>query len=181
MEENDDESTEMNSSKKYSKRKTRAMKTKNEIIVIPAEINLNEFEHCDSSVTIDEIAIISNQLGYLPYNLIRISAYNPFNSSIPAVSTLYPLNYNNMKGRYSIKEGLKPFPTIFWMTCPLLIAKIAKLEEDGYVQIFQDRLVNESTYEKYEQIQSNAHKLYADERWNLLSFKDQEYIIAKDW
>ena len=50
----------------------------------------------------------------------------------PCVLLLYPLNKNaNILGNYHESEGLKPFPTIFWMCCPLLQARVAKLEEEG--------------------------------------------------
>ena len=37
-------------------------------------------------------------------------------------------------------EDGTPFPTLFWLTCPLLIKRASHLESNGYMRVLTDRL-----------------------------------------
>jgi hypothetical protein len=131
----------------------------------------------DPELTEATVSIIRTQLGYTPLNLIRIGACNE--AMLPAIAVLYPLNANTLKGRYDWREGLKPFPTIFWMTCPQLHTKVADLEKDGWIQEIQSRL-NDNVEDSIK-LMEIAHNHYITERWNLLTDKDKVYIEEKGW
>jgi hypothetical protein len=145
-------------------------------------------------------AIISRQLGYAPENFIRVGASTDVATAkcmetttftrYPLVSILYPLNHNDLGGRYS--DGyMKPFPTILWMTCPYLHTRVSRLEDAGWVEKLRQRLVGESNSEdssdgKENQIDyvvqmEGAHKQYAEFRWSLLTPEDQEAIRDSDY
>ena len=36
-------------------------------------------------------------------------------------------------------EG-KPFPTLFWLTCPHLVREISRLEERGFIELYEEKL-----------------------------------------
>lgn len=40
----------------------------------------------------------------------------------------------------------KPFPTLFWLTCPLLLREVSKLEEKGMVKTMESRLENDKDF-----------------------------------
>lgn len=46
-----------------------------------------------------------------------------------------------------IFEG-KPFPTLYWLTCPLLLKEVGRLEEKGLVKGFEQKLKEEPEFSK---------------------------------
>jgi hypothetical protein len=40
-------------------------------------------------------------------------------------------------------EDGSPFPTTFWLTCPVLIRRIGTLEADGWMNAFNERLASD--------------------------------------
>ncbi len=56
-----------------------------------------------------------------------------------------------------------PFPTLYWLTCPLAHRRIARLEADGMVRSFEAKMAADSTLQA-EMIA--AHEAYATERGN---------------
>lgn len=44
-------------------------------------------------------------------------------------------------------EG-KPFPTLYWLTCPLLLREVGRLEEKGMVKSFEQKLNEEPEFFK---------------------------------
>ncbi|MGC9383149.1 MAG: DUF501 domain-containing protein [Kosmotogaceae bacterium] len=54
----------------------------------------------------------------------------------PQVIRSYPLKNN------------RPFPTIFWLTCPLLRKNVSRLEEKGMIKYFEKRLKKEPEMKK---------------------------------
>ena len=103
---------------------------------------------------------------------------------------------------------MEPFPTIYWVTHPLIKALISKLELDRVNVQFEERLVNEEAKENnpaeingtenttviaedttrdfsssFSPLESmkRAHKSYGKERRELLSFKDKDYVKGRRW
>jgi len=65
-----------------------------------------------------------------------------------------------------ILEDKTPFPTVFWLTCPVLVKEVAKLESGGWIDRFQALLdKDEELYQKFVQ----AHESYRLFRKQLLS------------
>jgi hypothetical protein len=38
-----------------------------------------------------------------------------------------------------------PFPTLFWLTCPMLLKRVSRLEADGYMAHLNQRLATETS------------------------------------
>jgi hypothetical protein len=70
---------------------------------------------------VDDRAVIAAQLGREPRAFLRVAYRCPF--GFPAVTEQKPYD----------KDG-KPFPTGFYLTCPHLVAAVAKLEAAGGVE-----------------------------------------------
>lgn len=66
---------------------------------------------------------------------------------------------------YPLKEG-KPFPTLYWLTCPYLNKYVGELESKGTISSFLKLVkINEDFKNKLEE----ANKSYAQQRVSLLS------------
>jgi len=72
----------------------------------------------------------------------------------------------------------KPFPTMLWMTCPSLHARVCKLEDRGWIQKL-DRRLQESP--EHIAAMEAAHRAYAAARWALLTDEDRAFVASKDW
>jgi uncharacterized protein len=103
------------------------------------EISLEALTHRSENLTFDDAKIVANQLEITPLNLIEVGARNTVNGD-PLTLVLYPLMHADApKGRYC-NGTRQPFPTIFWMSCPDLRAKISRLEHFGLGNMIQDIL-----------------------------------------
>jgi Protein of unknown function (DUF501) len=167
------------------------------------------FQYRDKTMTLECLKAVVTQLGYHPYNVIS-AVVAPADSDCsadqlhPLVAVLYPLNENKVNGRYasSMGEGRKPFPTTTWIVSRDLYARISKVEDMGWIQKLQNRLLkgpDPATTEGVENIHINsktagdaprnpwlsqmheAHRRYASFRWSLLSDEDKEFIQQKGW
>ena len=69
----------------------------------------------------DDRELVERQLGRKPRAFRRVAVRCPFGR--PAVTE-----------QASRDEAGEPFPTTFWLTCPQLVAKIARLEAAGGVE-----------------------------------------------
>lgn len=46
---------------------------------------------------------------------------------------------------HPVMEDGSPFPTLFWLTCPVLAKRASKLESEGWMDAIGDRLAGDST------------------------------------
>lgn len=75
--------------------------------------------------------VVATQLGRAPHPFTRVAARCPW-------------------GRPAVVENLpydavgRPFPTLFWATCPALVAAVSTLESAGGVRAFERRLADEA-------------------------------------
>ena len=90
---------------------------------------------------------------------------------------------------------MEPFPTIYWVTHPLIKALISKLELDRLNVRFEKRLLDdegkttgpdkseEEIISRSSPLESmkRAHKSYGRERRKLLSQRDIEYVKCRRW
>ena len=113
-------------------------------------------------VTDQEMEILAKQLGRRPRGVRAIEKYCPLGH--PQVIRVYPL-----------VDG-KPFPTLFWLTCPTLIQQISRLEYQGVMEIVE-RFIQEdvSFQEHYHQ----DHRTYIKERWSELAEHDRRWVEAQ--
>lgn len=130
-------------------------------------INWDDFPRRHELLCEKDLRQIMEQLGHFPYNIVSIAAYI---ESRPVVAQLYPLSME--------LNSLQPFPTMFWLTCPLLQAQISDIEKLGWIQKLQEKLNKNNDYK----IQMReCHSKYLQERWSLLSDSDKEYVEKSGW
>lgn len=107
----------------------------------------------------------------------------------PVVLRLYPLaireiqsfsNGNSRRGRkfqsnnnkpIQQEDVIEPFPTIYWLTCPILKTLISLLEHNQYIKIFEERLQSSSSFLSDMQ---QAHASYGKFRWEMLTNQDKD-------
>jgi hypothetical protein len=176
---------------------------------LPSLTSLDVFPYRSSVLTMEDAQIVIRQLGFIPLNLIEIGARNS-QSHEPLTLVLYPLNQNEaVKGRYA-NGTRQPFPTIVWMSCPDLKAKISRLEHHGLGNLMQEILDRNTiqrdqcfsspelqTFHRHlldilrEDVSDNrrnyvdqmaqAHHEYACERWYNIPREDIEYLRSTGW
>ncbi len=153
------------------------------------QVSFDKFPYIDRSkqIKLDDLKYITKQLGFIPVNFVEVAYAHPILSNEnsyeyerscgAAILKLYPLNHELHNG----KSVISPFPTMFWCFCPDIHAKVSILEEDGYVQIFTNRLQKSANCVEYLEAMRSAHMRYAEERWNMLSDIDVEYVKQHGW
>ena len=73
---------------------------------------IESLQYKDSTLSLTEVSSVYKQLGYVPCNIVNIAARSK-NNNRPLVIQLYPLNSNNLGGKYTSTDGtLLPFPTM---------------------------------------------------------------------
>mmetsp|Transcript_20644 Transcript_20644/g.44844 ORF Transcript_20644/g.44844 Transcript_20644/m.44844 type:complete len:463 (-) Transcript_20644:147-1535(-) len=95
-------------------------------------------------------------------------------------------NNNNQQERHPEQQPdpprqiIEPFPTLYWLTSPLLRTQISKLEisKDHNVPTMEKRL--RSSPSNLRQME-RAHKSYGTKRWELLTPEDQTNILSRGW
>ncbi|CAI5714141.1 unnamed protein product [Peronospora effusa] len=138
--------------------------------------------------TEDEVALVREELGFVPNNLVRVSAFvdnkgQTSRSRIsaahrPAVLLLYPLR--NAEDAYKKKQRAKvePFPTIYWLVSTYLKACVSTLEDQQFVLTLQHRLdADEIAKEKMAQ----SHREYAEQRWKMMTPHDVKLVSSRGW
>lgn len=106
--------------------------------------------------------IIASQLGRRPRGAVAIAKRCTY--GFPQVVTVHPL-----------LDG-KPFPTLYWLTCPFLFRAIASLEADGMIRRLEDEVRNDPNLAE---CLVRAHRSYIEQRGRLLSHDDLAYLEEK--
>lgn len=110
-------------------------------------------------------AIIAHQLGRPPRGLLAIEVRCPW--GYPAVIRVAPL-----------LDQKEPFPTLFWLTCPILKEQLSRLEEQGVIGQLEAEIARDPQfYQRY----VADHRRYAEERFSLLSPHEQEFLQRRGW
>ena len=88
------------------------------------------------SINSYDLSILKDQLGHLPDGALRVVSRNQTNN--PSVILVDPL------------INKKPFPTIFWLTCPILKKQISHLEKDGLIKhLEKNKSLIKQTYKSH--------------------------------
>ena len=103
---------------------------------------------------------VKELLGRAPRGLRRVVKYHP-EKKHPMVIEVLPFVEN------------APFPTLYWLTCPILKKEISHIEKDGWIERFEKEYFPPAT-EQNTTLQKN-HQDYRDQRVQL--FND----VIKDW
>ncbi len=77
-----------------------------------------------------DVSVVAGQLGRAPHAMSAVAARCPF--GFPAVVEDLPYD-----------EVGRPFPTLFYCTCPTLVAAVSRLESDGGVAAWTRRVAIE--------------------------------------
>lgn len=107
------------------------------------------------------LRVLRGQLGREPHGVLGIERRCRF--GYPQVIRVYPLLANGA-------GGARPFPTLFWLTCPFLAEQLARLEQQGYVKAAEQALAAD---EQLRREYHDDHRRYLAERWAALSPEDQ--------
>jgi hypothetical protein len=89
-----------------------------------------------------------------------------------------PISNAEMGEKSSPNMLIEPFPTIYWLTHPLLRCLVSKLELEGYGVHLEGCL---SADPDALASMHRAHAAYGQERWNLLTARDIDTIKARNW
>lgn len=111
------------------------------------------------SVTKHDLQILAEQLGRFPRGVRTIERYCP--TGHPQVIRVYPL----VNG--------KPFPTLFWLSCPALVQQISRMEHQGVIEKLQHIIASSK---RFQLCYHENHRAYVEERWAELSQRDQRWV-----
>ena len=106
-----------------------------------------------------DLRIVSAQIGKFPQNLLEISLKCSF--GFPMVIKSKP-----------ILNG-KPFPTIYWLTCPYLRYRISQLEAEGKIPEYEKVLSSSS---KIYDRQLKAHIMAREEALKMLKKSNLKWV-----
>jgi len=105
--------------------------------------------------------VVAAQIGRSPRGQFTISVRCSY--GYPQVIRVHPVVHG------------KPFPTLYWLTCPFLSKEIDRLEAAGWVKRLEDRMIEES--DLYSAMQA-AHRRYCRQRDRLLSVEEKSALEA---
>jgi hypothetical protein len=119
--------------------------------------------------------MILDQLGYLPTNLVAVSARR--GNGYPLAIMTYSLNGGGARRKRKALGNLTPFPTLYWFCCPIVGKAISELEREGFVSVLENRLSQNMTMlNDY----TECHKGYARERWDSLLPEHRNYLLQSE-
>lgn len=101
---------------------------------------------------VDDRKIVATQIGRSPRGEFAVPVRCSY--GYPQVIRVHPVVHG------------KPFPTLYWLTCPFLSKEIDHLEASGWVKRLEARVMNEASLGAAMQ---EAHRQYCDQRDRLLS------------
>lgn len=127
---------------------------------------------CHESVTEADKEALRRDLGFVPSNLYMVMRRHA-DTLTPQACVMYPLSLTARQGK------LEPFPTICWLTCATLKARVSVFEESGWVKIFEEKLF--TNLDSYGKAMVRAHNMYAKQRTALLNDADRLVVAAKGW
>ncbi len=105
--------------------------------------------------TLDE-RIVARQLGRKPKPFVDVCRRCRYD--YPQVILNHPVH-----GR---DTGFDVFPTVYWLTCPLLVRAISRLEAEGQIRMYEERLRSD---EQFLAQMKKEHKAAAAARLELVS------------
>jgi len=93
---------------------------------------------------------------------------------VSAVETRCGFGFPQVVLVYPMMQG-EPFPTLFWLSCPVLVQAIDRLEAAGWIKRLEERL---SRDELLAARFAGAHRAYIEERLALLEPADRIALEA---
>ena len=111
------------------------------------------------SIPLSDRNVIAAQIGRRPRGLVGVPVRCSY--GYPQVIRVRPL-----------VDG-KPFPTLFWLTCPYLAKEVDRLEADGWIGRLERRMAED---EELRAGMARAHERYVERRVALLSDGERRTI-----
>ena len=113
-------------------------------------------------LSLNDRTVIARQIGRTPRGILAVERRCSYD--YPQVVRVYPL------------VGGKPFPTLFWLTCPFLTKQIDRLEAEGWIKQMDGQIERDETLAG---ALREAHRAYLTERNRLLSPQDRATLKEK--
>ncbi len=110
--------------------------------------------------------VVEKQIGRPARGFLKVESYCQY--GYPKVIQVYPL----------LREGEKfePFPTMFWLTCPIIVEQISRIEEQRVIDHLEKELAeNHELQAEYER----DHQRYANERFALLKPEGKAFLAER--
>ncbi|MCR4392523.1 MAG: DUF501 domain-containing protein [Candidatus Acetothermia bacterium] len=117
--------------------------------------------------TTADFRVIAWQLGRPPEGVLAVARRCPY--GYPQVVMSHPLHL--------FDDGFVVFPTLFWLTCPFLVAAVSRLEAAGGVKRYEALLARDPDLAV---AYARAHETYRAERLALLAPEDREFLITRN-
>jgi len=114
------------------------------------------------SISLNDRDVIEAQIGRQPRGLVGVSVRCSY--GYPQVIRVRPL-----------VDG-KPFPTLFWLTCPHLTREIDRLEADGWIGRLERRMAED---ERLRAGVERAHTRYIEDRSAMLTDDERRTIESR--
>jgi exopolyphosphatase / guanosine-5'-triphosphate,3'-diphosphate pyrophosphatase len=95
-----------------------------------------------------DLALVTEQLGRTPLTAFSVVARCGLGH--PLVIRNHPID----------REG-RPFPTLYWLTCPQAVKAVARLESEGWIKRAEERAETDAELGR---ALAEAHRAYAEER-----------------
>jgi exopolyphosphatase / guanosine-5'-triphosphate,3'-diphosphate pyrophosphatase len=95
-----------------------------------------------------DLALVTEQLGRTPLTAFSVVA---------RCGLGHPLVIRN----HPIDRAGRPFPTLYWLTCPQAVRAVARLESEGWIKRLEERAETDAELGR---ALAEAHRAYADER-----------------
>jgi len=113
---------------------------------------------------LDSFAVSKKELTIIEYQLGR-----PVNNVVEVVKRC-SYGYPQVIQSYPLKDN-KPFPTLYWLTCPFLVEKVSKLESEQKIREFEKNIQEDN---KLKIKLLLVHKQEIEKRLKLLGNKIDE-------
>ncbi len=117
-----------------------------------------------------DVEILRRRLKLHPRHVTRVVRRD--RAGAPQVIEYYPLSLNRDG---SIKA---PYPTLYWLTCPRIIRRLAVLEYEGWIRRLQGMMRDDDAMRA---AYHDSHRQYVERRWAALTPEHRDEIVARGW
>lgn len=121
----------------------------------------------ETGISEADLEVVTEQLGRRPRAVLRVAARR--GDGTPVVIETYPA----VRGADGV---LRPFPTLFWLTDPVLTAEIGRAESAGGIARVEAVLRED---EALAAGLAEDHRRYAARRWGLVSEADRAELVER--
>lgn len=114
-----------------------------------------------------DVRIVAKQIGRKPRPFVEVSRRCRYD--FPQVILTAPLQRRN--DRWDV------FPTVFWLTCPLIHRAISKMEAEGAIREYEDRIAGDADFAAR---MAAAHEAAAAHRMELVPERWRRELAAAE-